>query len=254
MKTTILCITLILIGTVFTAYAAKQGLVSAWLFEDGGGNVVKDVVSGHDGDIKGSLKWVDNGKFGSAMEFPGKGDSYVRIKHDEVFNSDPYTFVSWVKLDPASWQYVVWRNGEVWPEPQKVRHLDIWIHKDHYPVFMWHFNGHVGRIDGKTIVADSKWHHIAKVYDGANVKMYVDGKLDGQEVSGGKLSTSETPIWIGARPGNVAATGLFDEVGFFTKALTENQVNDVMDDGLETFAAVEAAGKATTTWGLLKVQ
>ncbi|MDE0681542.1 MAG: hypothetical protein OXI63_01385, partial [Candidatus Poribacteria bacterium] len=63
---------------------------------------------------------------------------------------------------------------------------------------------------------------------------------------------SESPIWIGARPGNVAATGLFDEVGFFTEALSEDELNDVMDSGLAGYAAVDAAGKATTTWALLK--
>ena len=252
MKTTILCLTLFIIGTVFTAHAAELGLASAWLFNENSGKVVKDIVSGHDGDIKGNLKWVDDGKFGGALEFPGKGDSYVRVDHDDVFNSDPYTFVAWVKLNAASWQYVVWRNGEVWPEPENVRHLDIWIHQDDYPVFMWHVKGQVGRIDGKTIVADGEWHHIAKVYDGSKVQMFVDGKLEGEKASGGTLDTSKSPIWIGARPGNVAATGLFDEVGFFTKALTEAQVNDVMDTGLADYAAVEATGKATTTWGLLK--
>lgn len=254
MRTTILCLAMLIIGTVYSAYAAKLGLASAWLFEEDGGNVVKDVVSGHDGDIEGSLKRVDNGRFGNAMEFPGKGDSYVRIDHDNVFNSDPYTFVAWTKLNAASWQYIVWRNGDVWPEAKNVRHIDIWIHQDDFPVFMWHVNGEVGRIDGKTIIADGEWHHIAKVYDGTKVEMYIDGKLDGDAPSGGKLDTSNSPIWIGARPGNVAATGLFDEVGFFTKALTENQVNDVMDDGLSNYAAVEAANKATTTWGLLKLK
>ena len=235
-----------------TAHAVKLGLASAWLFDDNGGKTVKDIVSGHDGDIKGSLEWVNNGKFGGALEFPGKGDSYVRVDHDDVFNSDPYTFVAWVKLEAKSWQYIVWRNGDVWPEPEDVRHLDIWIHDADYPVFMWHVKGNVGRIDGKTIIADGEWHHIAKVYDGKNVQMFVDGKLEGEEPSGGILDTSESPIWIGARPGDVAATGLFDEVGFFTEALSEDELNDVMDNGLAEYAAVEAAGKATTTWALLK--
>ena len=252
MKKTILSLTILFIGAVFSAHAAKLGLASAWLFEENGGNIVKDIVSGHDGEIKGTLKWVENGKIGRALEFPGKGDSYVRIDHDDVFNSDPYTFVVWIKLQAASWQYVVWRNGEVWPEPNLVRHLDIWIHQDDYPVFMWHVKGVETRMPGKTIVADGKWHHIAKVYDGSKVQMFVDGKLEVEKASGGKLDTSQSPIWIGARPGNVAATGLFDEVGFFTKALTEEQVNDVMDTGLVDYAAVEAAGKATITWGLLK--
>ena len=61
-------------------------------------------------------------------------------------------------------------------------------------------------------------------------------------------------FWIGARPGNVAATGLFDEVGFFTEALSEDELNDVMDDGLAGYAAVEAAGKLATTWALLKAK
>ena len=85
-----------------------------------------------------------------------------------------------------------------------------------------------------------------------NVQMYIDGKLDGEAPSGGTLDTSESPIWIGARPGPVAATGLFDEVGFFTEALSEDELNDVMDNGLAGYAAVEATGKATTTWALLK--
>lgn len=252
MKTTILCLIILIIGVPLSAHAAKLGLASAWLFEENGGKVVKDIISGHNGDIKGNLKWVDNGKFGGALEFPGKGDSYVRVDHDDVFNSDPYTFVSWVKLNAASWQYVVWRNGDDWPEPKLVRHLDIWIHDADHVVFMWHVKGVETRMPGKTIVADSQWHHIAKVYDGSKVQMFIDGKLEVEKESGGKLDTSKSPIWIGARPGNVAATGLIDEVGFFTKALSEAQVNGVMDNGLEGYAAVEASGKATITWGLLK--
>lgn len=252
MKTTILSLIFVMFTAVISAHAVKLGLASAWLFDDNAGNTVTDVVSGHDGDIKGSLTWVNSGKFRGALEFPGKGDSYVRIDHDDVFNSDPYTFVAWVKLNAASWQYIVWRDGDVWAEREDVRHLDIWIHKDHFPVFMWHVKGQVGRIDGKTIIADGKWHHVAKVYDGNKVQMFVDGKLDGENASGGTLDTSESPIWIGARPGNVAANGLFDEVGFFTQALSEEEVNAVKDNGLEDYAAVEATGKAAITWGLLK--
>ena len=251
-KTTILTMIIIIGIATSSAHAVKLGLASAWLFEENGGNVVKDVVSGHDGDINGSLTWVNDGKFGRALDFPGKGDSYVRIPHNDVFNADPYTFVAWVKLQEASWQYVVWRNGDVWPEPKNVRHLDIWIHQNDFPVFMWHVEGVEGRIEGKTIVADGDWHHIAKVYDGQNVQMFIDGKLEGESPSGGTLDTSESPIWIGARPGPVAATGLFDEVGFFTQALTQDEINDVMSIGLADYAAVEATGKTTTTWGLLK--
>jgi beta-galactosidase len=240
---------MILIWATTFAQAAQFGLASAWLFEETSGKIAKDAVGGNDGELKGSVDWSADGKFGRAVKFPGKGDSYIRIAHNDVFNSDPYTFTIWTKLKPTTWQYVIWRNGEVWPEAQLVRHIDIWIHKDHYPVFMWHVKGQVGRIDGKKIVADDKWHHIAKVYDGKSVKMYIDGELDGESPSGGQIDTSKSPIWLGARPGNVAATGLFDEVGFFTEALSETDIKDVMNKGLQVFALVDPAGKLATTWG-----
>ena len=82
--------------------------------------------------------------------------------------------------------------------------------------------------------------------------MFVDGKLDSEKPSGGTLDTNESPIWIGAYPGGIAATGLLDEVGFFTTVLSENELNDVMGTGLADYAAVEAAGKATTTWATMK--
>ena len=244
---------ILVMGYAASAHAEpKLGLASAWLFDENGGDIVKDVVSGHHGEIKGSLKWTAKGKFGSALEFPGEGDSYVRVDHADVFNADPYTFVAWVELQPTSWQYVVWRNGEEWPEAELVRHLDIWIHQAHYPVFMWHVNGVVGRIEAKTVIADGDWHHIAKVYDGEKVQMFIDGELEDEAPSGGALDTSVSPIWIGARPGDVAATGLFDEVGFFTEALSEADINAVMADGLAVYADVAAAGKLATTWAWLK--
>ena len=250
--TSILSLTMLIICVVVPAHAGKLGLVSAWLFEERDGDVVKDVVSGNDGEIKGKLSWFSYGKFGRSLKFSGNKDSYVHIPHDDVFNADPYTFVAWVKLKPAAWHYIVWRNGDVWPEPKEVRHLDIWVHEDGFPVFMWNAGKEKGQIDGKAIVTDDQWHHIAKVYDGKSIKMFVDGKLDNEKPSGGTLDTNESPIWIGAYPGGIAAIGLLDEVGFFTTALSENELNDVMGTGLADYAAVEASGKATTTWATMK--
>ena len=68
MKTAVLSLTLLIFLSVFSAHAAKLGLASAWLFEEGGGDVVKGCCQcEHDGEIKGSLKWVDDGKFGRCV-------------------------------------------------------------------------------------------------------------------------------------------------------------------------------------------
>ena len=121
---TSICLVTLFISSTFVE-GAQLGLAAAWLFEESNGKIVKDTVGGYDGEIKGAPKWVANGKFGRALQFPGKGDSYVRIDHNDVFNSDPYTFMAWTKLKPTTWQYIVWRNGDVWPEEKNARHLDI---------------------------------------------------------------------------------------------------------------------------------
>ncbi len=254
LKTGILSKTVILIFFVASTHAGKLDLVSAWLFEERRGDVVKDFVGRNDGDIIGKLSRTSYGKFGGAIRFSGRSDSYIRIPHDDIFNADPYTFVVWVKLKHASWQYIVWRNGDVWPEKKEIRHIDIWIHDEGFPVFMWNAGKHKGQIDGKEIITDDKWHHIAKVYDGETVRMFIDGRLDAEELSGGALDTNESAIWIGAHPKGVAATGLIDEIGFFTQALSEAEINAVKDDGLADYAAVEAAGKTTITWAFLKAR
>ncbi|MXV77493.1 LamG domain-containing protein [Candidatus Poribacteria bacterium] len=253
-KTVILNILLTFVVLVSSTHAGKLGLVSAWLFEERSGDVIKDVVGTHDGVIIGKLNRTFYGKIGSAIRFSGKSDSHIRIPHGDVFNAASYTFVAWVKLKPASWQYIVWRNGDAWPESEEIRHMDIWIHDEGFPVFMWTAGKHKGQIDGPTVITDDRWHHIAKVYDGEKVMMFIDGELDGEKLSDGTLDTNESPIWIGARPGGIAATGLFDEVGFFTQALSEDEVNAVKNSGLLDFAAVDAAGKTTITWAYLKAR
>jgi hypothetical protein len=46
--------------------------------------------------------------------------------------------------------------------------------------------------------------------------------------------------------------GLIDEVGIFNVALTEDDIKDIMNKGLEGVTAVSPSGKLTTTWADMK--
>ena len=250
------CIGLLMIGIISSgAQGAGMGLVGAWLFDEGSGKDIRDSVGNNHGEIMGNLEWTD-GRFSKALEFAGAGDSYVSIPHNDYMDADPYTITAWVKLESVSWQYIAWRDGLVWPEPRLKRHTDIWVHDgSNIAVLMWHTEaGSEGRIDGKTAVADGTWHHVAESSDVDTMRLFIDGELDGEGPIGGTLAVNgEDPLWIGARPGNVAATGIIDEVGFFTKALSGNELKEVMDQGLAVLAAVEPSSKLASTWGKLKV-
>jgi len=253
----LICISLVIVGCfAITAQSASMGLAAAWLFDEGTGSDVKDSVGNNDGKIEGNLKWVE-GKFGEALQFGGAFDSYVTIPYHNVLDSDTYTITFWVKLESASWQYIAWADGIEWPVAEVKRHLDIWVHQDDYVVIMWNVEGvaDCSRIDGKTIVADGAWHHVVQSSDGDTMRLFIDGNLDGEAPIGGKLVVNgEDPLWIGARPGNVAATGIIDEVGFFTEALSADQLNDIKDQGLAVFTSVRPLQKLTATWGAIRAK
>ena len=46
--------------------------------------------------------------------------------------------------------------------------------------------------------------------------------------------------------------GIIDDVAIFNVALEEEDMDALMNDGVETAAAVEPVNKLTTTWGKIK--
>ena len=197
-----------------------------WAFDEGTGQVVKNRgAGGNGGTIKDGLKWVD-GKVGKALEFNGKG--YVLIETASYLDAPQYTFTAWVKLKNTSdYQYIVWRGGTEFPEAKEIRNIDLWVTMggmlsgilDYADAKQARF-----RLEGAKNIADGKWHLVAMVKDAGSVTFYVDGKKDASEPVAGKLAANNLPLWIGARPGDVAATGIIDEVKFFKRALTAVEV------------------------------
>ena len=84
------------------------------------------------------------------------------------------------------------------------------------------FSVHLG---GQYVSANSKqqvlragvWHHVAGVFDGAEVRLYVDGKLVASKAGAGARTRNALPFYIGADPtgrGNPSSqiTGKLDDV------------------------------------------
>ena len=79
--------------------AQGKGLVLYLPFDEGKGDIVKDISgNGNDGTIYGA-RWVD-GKFGKALSFDGI-DDYVELKDRNLhMGGNDFTIAAWVK--PAS--------------------------------------------------------------------------------------------------------------------------------------------------------
>ncbi len=92
-----------------------------------------------------------------------------------------------------------------------------------------------------------KWYHLAGTFDGATLKVYIDGV----EKSSAKSPVNEvpdtaTPLQIGNR-----FTGVIDEFVMYKRALNANEIKSDMSGVL---LAVNSQQKLSITWGRIKAE
>ena len=79
-------------------------------------------------------------------------------------------------------------------------------------------------------------------------------KMEGENTYKGPPYHVPDPLTIGGFINGVDPVGgILDEIGIFNKALSDNDIENIMTHGLEYFVlAIEAQGKLTTTWAKIK--
>ncbi len=95
---------------------------------------------------------------------------------------------------------------------------------DGVPTFGVHLGGkYIEAAAGKLILQTKRWYHIAGVFDGSEVRLYVDGRAVAVAEAPGKRKLNKLPLFIGADPngnGNPVnhLNGWIDEVRLSTGA------------------------------------
>ncbi|MEY2982537.1 MAG: hypothetical protein RL562_2764 [Planctomycetota bacterium] len=79
------------------------------------------------------------------------------------------------------------------------------------PHFSVHVDGAYAALTATDVVATGDWHHVAGVFDGEEIRLYVDGQLAGRRPASGRRTTNRLPLMIGADvDGQGRATSPFD--------------------------------------------
>jgi PKD repeat protein len=243
---------LVVFGMVNWADAVidEGSLVGVWLFDENEGEIAHDSSdNGNDAEFQGAPQWVD-GKFGKALWFNGSTD-YVAAPDSESLdiNGDQLSIVAWI-------------NGEDWPAAnhvvRKVADGDtsaiyiLRVQPDTVRIYL-NTGGGDEITDGVTVLPVDEWTHVAMVYDGAEVQVYVNGELDGSKPQSGEVRQSDNELRIGRGEPAGYFMGIIDEVAVFASALTEEDIREIMEVGLnELILPVEFSGKLPTVWAEVK--
>lgn len=269
-RISLLCISLMITGLIPTGQISakinEKNIMGVWLFDEGKGDEAKDSSkNGNHGKLSGP-KWV-KGKFGTCLEFDGV-DDYVDCGNHESLDylgTGKFTVVAWVKVltNDGDWHNIVskktgYNNTDVgwmaWLDFRDAGAMQLRVN-DGGAV-----NDNTPNAPDKTlmgIIQDGDWHHLAWVITKSGaLTYYLDGKSRGENTFAmtGSVKNSVS-LRIGQSQGN--SKGIhsdIDDVGIFNVTLTEKEIQNIMNDGLEKTAvtAVFPAGKLAITWGQIK--
>jgi len=207
-------------------------LVAHWRLDESSGDVAQDSTGGHHGTLHGNPAWQpDGGRIGGALLFDGVDDYIDCGNLGELDTANEITVAAWVKVREFDkpWQAIVTKGNNFW-RIQRDAERDCaefaccgpGAGRDHW----------LRNALGDVNINDGQWHHVAGTFDGLQMCLYVDGRLDKSTpvlVAPGTMGITQFPVTIGENAEAKGRTwhGLIDDVRIYSYALTLEEIEAV---------------------------
>lgn len=215
--------------------AELAGLIAWWKLDESGGRDVADASgNGNVGKIlNGQPRWqTSGGKIGGALRFAGNGD-WVHVANESKFDCvAAVTVAAWIKVNrfDKEYQAIVTKGDSAWriQRNQNTDTLEFACSGLAIPGGdQW------GGLYGSSNVNDGKWHHVAGVYDGQRMYLYVDGVVDSSQPASGGINTNDEPVYIGENSEMTGRfwNGLVDDVRVYNGALGQAEIRALYNEG-----------------------
>ncbi len=218
MKQNLFLVIIAIVTFGLTKSTANAKLIGYWKFD---GITLDSSGYGNHGLEYGQLMYA-KGVEGLAIDLDGSGD-YIKIPNESHFDlTEALTLAAWIKVDKFTAE-----NHTLISKGPRDWHIRSVVSSD---LLDWYCNdtNPNERITSRTSVADGKWHHVAGIYDGSEMRLYIDGVLDVSAENSGLVDESDYPVLIGAAPVAIEGSdwkGMIDEVAIFDHPLTAEEVS-----------------------------
>ncbi len=165
-----------------------------------------------------------------SVYFDGAVD-YIDVEDNLDLDPSGFTISAWIKRDAADSgvkSILSKRNTSF------TSGYDLRIRDDNRIQIIWK-NGSDQNLTGSTTIPDDEWHHVAVIYDGSQIYIYIDGVLDRNQAKTAPVATTNSFLIAAAGKGTITQhfRGNIDEVRVWNTALTEDQLRFVMNQEIE---------------------
>lgn len=203
------------------------GLVAAYGFNEGSGTTAGDSSGGGRNGTLSNATWSTAGRFGNALAFNGT-NAWVTVNDANALDlTNGMTLEAWVNPTANSG----WRTVLLKERPGSLAYALYSADDTGQPPAGYVNRGGIDvNATGTSALPLNTWSHLATSYDGAALRLYVNGTLVQTRALSGNISTSNNPLRIG---GNAVwgeyFGGLIDEVRVYNRALTPAEIQTDMN-------------------------
>ena len=256
----------------------SKGLVSYWHFDESSWNgtagEVKDVMGNNNGTAANNAN-VSSGVHGSAASFDGDSQ-YVSIGNDSSLNPSLITLSAWVNVntDGGNYKGIVtkWNSSSTIKTSYMLRLGYCYSNE-----LMFYINNGSSTYgtyacSQSNNLAANKWYHVAGVFNGTDLKLYINGTLVYFYTTRvvGSINASIANVYIGQyddSQNRYRFPGSIDEVMIYNRSLTDDEIKSLYNSRLgvyygpdrytfenysnnKTFMSLESPGLDWTNWTL----
>ncbi|MCX7843654.1 MAG: glycosyl hydrolase family 28 protein [Clostridia bacterium] len=208
---------------VKTNVFASSALIAHWPLDSISSNSTPDTSnngSAANGTVSGTASIVNDPDRGSVLKLSGNG--YINCGNpSKISGTGSFSLSVWVRKALFNKDNeAIFTKGNDWglQRSSASNFVEFYAGGLSNKVSNSNYQWDVG-------VSDGAWHNIVGVYNGSEMRIYIDGRLSSVSVTGTR-TTSSNNIFIGANSAYTGRnyTGLIDDVRIYSQALTLDEI------------------------------
>lgn len=189
----------------------------------------------HPARVQGAVHWTSQGRLGGAFELDEAGNFLDCGDAAEFDFRDGLTVSLWVKPGQSekSLKSLIAKGDSAW---------GIVLTDGNKSDVAFHLAGpqttgkdkrKPTRVTAKRSLNDGQWHHLAAVYDGQRMALFVDGELADSVTASGPLAINTEPVLLGENSTSRKERfiGAVDDVRLYNRGLSESEIKALKSGG-----------------------